>query len=256
MSTPTIVDELDNLLHTISYLYTNEGKAREVAILAYGKPEIQVTDHDNWDGGTDIYTIWLRIPAPLFGQIVDSKDAIEADLKLRLSAFLHAFPKTWLNSVVLLPTVEADAQWREKAKAWVTGEGVTNQGRVRSDNVAPLTCDGLLFRSQPEINLYRALKATGVSFAPLPVFLRGGDTYRRIEPDFVLFQDGVLLLLEVDGDTIHLETPAEAHARTTMLLHEGAIIERVNAAECSTTQKATETANRLLELLRKHRNNR
>jgi len=48
-------------------------------------------------------------------------------------------------------------------------------------------CDGLLFRSQPEINLYRAFKALGITFAPLPVFIRGGETYptfRIILPAF------------------------------------------------------------------------
>lgn len=74
--------------------------------------------------------------------------------------------------------------------AWLRGEGITNQGRVRSDNIAARAFDGLLFRSQPEINLYGALKAAGVSFAPLPVFVRGGHDYRRIEPDFIIVKDG------------------------------------------------------------------
>lgn len=83
--------------------------------------------------------------------------------------------------------------------------------------MAPLNCDGLLFRSEPEIHLYRALKAIGLFFAPLPVFRRGGESYRRIEPDFVLFKNGVHFLVVMDGDAIHLESPAEAHARTTMM---------------------------------------
>lgn len=68
---------------------------------------------------------------------------------------------------------------------------MTNQGRVRSKNVAPRERDGLLFRSQAEINLYLALKQVGVSFAPLPVFVRGGREYQRIEPDFIILKDGL-----------------------------------------------------------------
>jgi hypothetical protein len=115
-----------------------------------------------------------------------------------------------------------DPDWRSKAKSWLKGEGIHNQGRVRSDNPAPYSKDGLLFRSKAEINLYDALKNRGITFAPLPVFLRGGDDYRRIEPDFVIFQSGKIIVVEIDGPVFHAESPAEAHERTTMFYWEGA----------------------------------
>jgi hypothetical protein len=134
---------------------------------------------------------------------------------------------------------------------FTAGEGISNQGRARSDNIAPLVWDGLLFRSQPEIKLYRAFKSLNVTFAPLPVFIRGGETYRRIEPDFVVYVDGSLMIVEVDGESIHEESPLEAHKRTTMFVHEGAHVERVDAAECDTLEKAHECASRLLAVLKK-----
>ncbi|GAB4454120.1 MAG: hypothetical protein OHK0029_08320 [Armatimonadaceae bacterium] len=241
---------------TCAHLYTHEGKAREVAVLASAHARVEETGYDQWDGGTQIYTIYLEIPILLYSQIAGDKDSVKEALKQKLEPLLHAFPRTWLDRVVVLPLLQSEDGWREKAIAWLAGDGVTNQGRVRSANVAPLSCDGLLFRSEPEIYLYRALKAVGISFAPLPVFLRGGESYRRIEPDFVLFKDGVMLLVEVDGDTVHTESPAEAHARTTMLLHEGAYVERVKASECGTLDEATRTAHRLIEVIRKYRSNR
>ena len=156
-----------------------------------------------------------------------------------------------LTTVVIVPTLGSDNSWRDRARSWLAGEGVSNQGRVRSDNVAPRSCDGLLFRSEPEINLYRALKAVGVSFAPLPVFVRGGTDYRRIEPDFVIIKNGIILVVEVDGDTVHHESPAEAHARTTMLVHEGVHVERVKADDCATAEAAATCARNLLEVISK-----
>jgi hypothetical protein len=132
-----------------------------------------------------------------------------------------------------------------------TGKVVSNQGRVRSDNVAPISCDGLLFRSNEEILLYKALKACGVSFAPLPVFIRGGNDYQRIEPDFVILKHGIVMIVELDGDTVHKETPAEAHARTKMLAYEGAHIERVKASECDTPEKAQLCVEHLLQVIEK-----
>jgi hypothetical protein len=132
---------------------------------------------------------------------------------------------------------EAEPDWRGKAKAWAQGSGVTNQGRVRSDNIAAREKDGLLFRSQPEINLYLALKSQGVSFAPLPVFIRGGKTHQRMEPDFIVIKNGITMQVEVDGDTVHTETPAEAQTRVAMLEDEGVFVHRIAASRCDTLEK-------------------
>jgi hypothetical protein len=158
------------------------------------------------------------------------------------------------SDVFIVPADEAPSDWRKQMLAWLRGEGVTNQGRVRSDNIAARQYDGLLFRSDQEINLYRAFKALGVTFAPLPVFVRGGNEYRRIEPDFIVVKGGMIAVIEVDGN--HQESPVEAHDRTTMLVHEGAHVERVKAAECETFEQARECAGRILASLAKVRASR
>jgi hypothetical protein len=160
---------------------------------------------------------------------------------------MSSFPDAGIFEVIIAPTLIADDKWREKATAWLAGEGVNNQGRVRSDNVAPLSKDGLQFRSREEINLYEALKPQGVTFAPLPVFLRGGKEYRRIEPDFVIIKSGVVMVVEVDGDTVHHESPAEADARTTLMENEGVHVLHVKASECRTPELAALCAKRILE---------
>jgi hypothetical protein len=122
-----------------------------------------------------------------------------------------------------------------------------NQGRVRSDNVAPYEEDGLRFRSLPEVYFYRALKDLDVTFAPLAVFVRGGTDPRRIEPDFVIYRDGLLAAVEIDGPQ-HDEAPAEAERRTAMFTVEGAVVEHVPADDCGTAERARATAERILRL--------
>ena len=140
--------------------------------------------------------------------------------------------------------------------SWVGGKGVTNQGRVRSTNIAHREHDGLLFRSDPEINLYEALKKLGVAFAPLPVFLRGGESYQRLEPDFIVLKDGVFAVIEVDGDSFHTENPATAHTRLKLLENAGAYILRVNANSCSTSESAEASAEKILRDIATYKNNR
>lgn len=208
-------------------------------MLTYSQPELEVTGQDNWHGTKDLHTLYLHVPLTLYQQIEGDITMIEGAIEAKAQVFLGKFKDDKLTSVKIIPAVIEDMQWREKATAWLTGEKVSNQGRVRSDNVAPLSADGLLFRSQPEIHFYRALKAAGVSFAPLPVFVRGGESYSRLEPDFVIIKSGIVMVVEIDGDTVHHETPVEAHTRTAMLQHEGVHIERLPASECATPEKAT-----------------
>lgn len=245
--------DAEAVLGTLARLFASEGKAREVAVLTYSSPDLVETGYDNWNGGQTTYSLYLHVPLNLYSQLQEHLETIGEAICSKAQVFLQQFPNDHLTEVKIVPAVVEDPQWREKATAWLSGEKVSNQGRVRSDNVAPLAVDGLLFRSQPEIHLYRALKALGVSFAPLPVFVRGGDSYRRIEPDFFLVYGGITIVVEVDGDTVHQETPAEAHARTSMLQHEGVHIERVQASECDSPEKAKAAAQKVMTVVEKLR---
>lgn len=238
------------ILGTTARLFAAEGAAREVAVLTYSTPEL-VDTGSGWNYEYTCYTLFLHVPVPLYTQLESEVTELGRKICEKVQILLEKFPSDRLTDVKISPTVVDDPQWREKASAWLAGEKISNQGRVRSDNVAPLSSDGLLFRSKPEIYLYKALKEAGVSFAPLAVFVRGGPSYVRIEPDFFIVADGLALVVEVDGDTVHQETPAEAHARTTMLQHEGVNIERVKAADCATPEKAKNCCARLISTIKK-----
>lgn len=248
---PWAVDDLEPLLATVARLLAADGAAREVAVLANGTARLEETGYDNWNGGVYYYDLCLETPPYLYSQLADHVETVEANIREYALLALRPYPSEILNRVVIAPALTGGEGWRDKARSWLAGEGISNQGRVRSNNVAPKNCDGLLFRSEPEIHLYRALKSLGVSFAPLPVFVRGGSEYRRIEPDFVVIQNGIVMVVEVDGDTVHQESPAEAHARTTMLVHEGVHVERVSASMCATSESALKCARRLLEVASK-----
>ena len=237
----------------LAHVAAAQGDAASVAALAVSVPWFAINGYDNWDGGKHLLTLYLEVPIQTFGQLFRARETIEKNILDVLKTIIDVQPGFWATAVSIIPTDKVPSNWREQAIAWLRGEGVTNQGRVRSDNIAARQCDGLLFRSQEEINLYRALKSAGVSFAPLPVFVRGGKDYRRIEPDFIVVKDGMVAVIEVDGDTVHQESPVEAHDRTTMLVHEGAHIERVRASECSTMEGAEVCAKRILATLAKVR---
>lgn len=243
-------DDLEPLIATLAHMFAQKGDAREVAILASARATARFVEHDEFNE-VDVYSLYLQVPTALYMQIVNAKDACEQAIRDAAQSALAIYPQYFLRFVVMAPELKAETGWRAKMLEWLKGDGVNNQGRVRSDNVASRECDGLLFRSEPEIMLYQALKAEGVSFAPLPVFLRGGPNRQRIEPDFVIIKDGITMIVEVDGDTVHRELPAEAQKRLKMLTDGGALVERVRAAECNTPHLATICAKQILEAIRR-----
>jgi hypothetical protein len=233
----------------LTHAATYQGYAASVTALAVSVPRLVITNQF-----MHLLCFYLEVPARVFGQLFRLREEIQKNIFDMLQPIIGSYIPYQLEAVSIVPSEEAPSNWREQAVAWLRGEGVTNQGRVRSDNIAARQYDGLLFRSDEEINLYRAFKSAGVSFAPLPVFVRGGNSYRRIEPDFIVVKGGMVAVIEVDGN--HQESPVEAHDRTTMLVHEGAHVERVRASDCSTLEGAEVCAKRVLASLAKVRASR
>lgn len=247
--------ETETFVSTLAQISATKGDAMAVAILAESVPSLIFSDsRRDWNDEYSYFTLRLEIDPSLYGRLSDARE----DLSNRLAELTSEVSRshdqyTIISAVAIAPAMVANADWRANAKAWLRGEGINNQGRVRSDNIAARQHDGLLFRSEPEMHLYDALKAKGVFLAPLPVFLRGGATYQRIEPDFVLLHKGVVMVVEIDGATVHRESPAEAHARTQGLLRDGVRVERVPASDCTTRPAADRCAAKLMEALERYR---
>jgi hypothetical protein len=242
--------DVETLLASSFELLKERGAAREIALLLNADAHGFESSRDNYAGTG--WSLRLALRLDLFSRMSDDeRKAAAATIGECVRLFFREFDTGFFEDVHVVPRAVENARWREQATALLGGVGISNQGRVRSDNIASLSLDGLLFRSQPEIHLYRAFKALGLTFAPLPVFVRGGVSYVRLEPDFVVLRDGLVLVVEVDGDTYHRESPVEAHQRLAALDHEGAKIERVRASECETPESAKSCAERLVKLLDK-----
>lgn len=156
------------LLASVCRMFAYDGAAKEIAIIVSAKPEIEGSSYDNWNGGTYGYALRLALPVSLYAQVRDDKEQLETSIKEKICECLIGSENHFLEVVLIAPEITAADDWRDKAKAWLSGQGINNQGRGRSDNIASRTHDGLLFRSQPEINLYKAIKAIGISSRRYP----------------------------------------------------------------------------------------
>ena len=245
-----IEGNLDAILANSAKILVKMRQTRPLSILLNAKPSVtgEITD----EGYLVKWWVGLAVPIDVFLSLEDRR-AIENAIDDALSVIGEAISDTTPMLCRIKGEFEDDPEWRRKMRQFIAGEGVTNQGRVRSNNIAALQHDGLLFRSKPETYFYDALKSAGVPFAPLPVCLKGGHEYRRTEPDFLIFKDGIIMIVEIDGDLFYSETPAHAHARLKFLLDEGTKIERVTASACDTPEKAREAVARVIRTIDKLR---
>jgi hypothetical protein len=251
--------DLDDFLCATARLLALSGMREEVRLLAAQdslKPDC--IDYDNWNGGQWTWRFDLTLSLQVFrGLEPNDRQTMESRIVTAMREVISAIEAHHIGEVrIIMQVPKARAGWRSDALAWAQGQGTTNQGRARSTNIAPFEHDGLLFRSQAEILLYRALKASGITIAPLPVFVRGGAEFRRLEPDFVLVHRGLMMVVVVDGDAFHPEAPVDAHERLSVLSREGVHTERVRAEDCGSKEKADECAKKLIGILEKLAGNR
>ena len=167
------------------------GDARAIAVMVAGSAELILWDQDF---GVDSWRLSISLPVHLFYAMAEEqREATEEAIADVVRPFFAARPGDSLISVTIAPRVaQAKDGWRDDALRFVKGEGVTNQGRVRSDNIASKQHQGLLFRSKAEITLFAALIRAKLAVAPLPVFVRVGKAYNRLEPDFVVVYKALL----------------------------------------------------------------
>lgn len=231
------------------------GDARGIAVLVSGQCRLAFWDSDF---GVDAWRLFVALPVHLFYAISeDDRKVTEVSIADVIAPFFSIMPQDALESVVITPQVtEAVEGWREEAMRFVKGEGVTNQGRVRSDNIASKQHQGLLFRSKAEITLFAALTRAKLAVAPLPVFVRIGKAYNRIEPDFIVVYKGLTFVVEVDGDTFHRELPAEADKRLIPLTFEGVEVRRIRASDLETNEAADIAVKELVEFMARRKESR
>jgi len=244
--------ELDNFLASVVEALKLRGDGRAIATLVEGHCEVRIWDQDF---GVDSWRLIISLPIQLFYAMSETdRIATQESIQEVGSSFFDSTPGDYFGSVQLVPAVqEANDGWRNEAIRFVKGEGVTNQGRVRSDNIASKQHLGLLFRSNAEITLFEALTRAQLAVAPLPVFVRIGKNYNRLEPDFVIVYKGLTFVVEVDGDTFHRELPAEADRRLVPLTYEGVEVRRIRASEVATAKDADVVVRDLIQFMSKRK---
>jgi hypothetical protein len=136
----------------LAHAATAQGDAASVAALAVAVPRLRVTGEGYWVndrlGPMDVVSLYLEVPAEAFGQLFHVREDVQRRIGDMFRPIISAHRMYQGSDVFIVPADDAPSDWRKQALAWLRGEGITNQGRVRSDNIAAREYEGLLFRSR------------------------------------------------------------------------------------------------------------
>ena len=133
--------DLEEFIASLARIFVHRGNPAAVAVLSEGDVScVNMGQVDEYDYRLD-YQVRLDVPPAVFNSVIDRISKLEGELEQEAVILMRRYPEILLRSIVICPKYVTDPYWRTKAKAWLRGEGVNNQGRVRSDNIAPYTKD-------------------------------------------------------------------------------------------------------------------
>jgi hypothetical protein len=109
----SIAEDFERHLATAAEMLSAEGMTDAAGLLRTSMAKVKETGHDNWNGGTTIWTIYLIIKAAAYAQLGTKRETLEEQINNRLKPILEQFTGDWY-SVTIAPRVEShpDPEWR------------------------------------------------------------------------------------------------------------------------------------------------
>lgn len=103
-------------LATVEELLTAERMNEAADLLRSATPRIERTGFDNWNGGTEQWTVFLSIDPRDYGLMGAAKDGIEEQIAQRLKAVLEPYSQEWYSVKITPRLVEPGAKGRTSTR--------------------------------------------------------------------------------------------------------------------------------------------
>ncbi len=98
-----LIEDFQKIATTITELTKISDLTAEHDILSNAERHIEITGYDNWDGGSDIHTVYLQIPIELYSKYESNLDKIEKTINSKFQPILRNYPNEYINDVVITP---------------------------------------------------------------------------------------------------------------------------------------------------------
>ena len=103
------LEDVEAYLSTVEELLVAEGMRDASEILRIANVLPQETGYDNWNGGTTIWTIYLRLEPGIYARLGTKHETIEKQINERLKTVLDQFTEDWYSAKIV-PYVNPQAR--------------------------------------------------------------------------------------------------------------------------------------------------
>lgn len=92
--------EIEGSLPTVAELLRQKGEHDALRAMSQADIEIDEVGYDNWDGGTELWTVFLRVPVSVFVSIEDSRDEIAGIISKNLELVTGKDNGYWVSAEI------------------------------------------------------------------------------------------------------------------------------------------------------------
>lgn len=92
--------EIEGSLPTVAELLRQKGESDALRALSQADIEIAEVGHDNWNGGTELWTVFLRVPVSVFVSIEDRRDGIAEIISKNLELVMGKDNGYWVRAEI------------------------------------------------------------------------------------------------------------------------------------------------------------
>ncbi|MEA3359807.1 MAG: hypothetical protein U9R17_10460, partial [Thermodesulfobacteriota bacterium] len=77
---------------------------------------IEQTGYDNWNGGTDIYSIYFTIPVSIYAKYEDLINDLEKLFSDKISTLFRKYTNVWIGEVLISPSIDQNVKTMKEKK--------------------------------------------------------------------------------------------------------------------------------------------
>jgi TIR domain len=109
MATDGFPKPVEDVVATLVDIYRHQGQSDIVEILESASARFELTDQDNWNGGTYTYALMLDIPVPLFASVESKLQEVEKGICSKVTTICRDLSNDHIGSVTITPLTSKSA---------------------------------------------------------------------------------------------------------------------------------------------------
>lgn len=105
--------ELRKILLTVTELFVADKQGEISGILRNSEVNSELSHYDNWNGGTEYFSIYLTVPVEQFVKIQSKQTEVEAKIKEKIELILRPYENIKLSQTCVIPKSTLKIEWNK-----------------------------------------------------------------------------------------------------------------------------------------------